>query len=101
MRPVHPSIEGLKVPDVRDATCADNERMEIFIEKAYSFWLKKPQRTQSIDVFSVLRNVKDLWIQYNFWDTTSQSSIFNQGYELTFKSKIVYNVRFWYSDYSL
>ena len=39
------SIEGLQVPDVRDATCAEKEQMDLFIKKAYSFWLKKPRRT--------------------------------------------------------
>ena len=35
-QPMLISIEGLQVPDVQDATCAENEQMEKFIEKAYS-----------------------------------------------------------------
>ena len=48
--------------------------------------LTKPKKTLSIDFVTVVRTVKGLMIQFNLWDTASQSTIFDQGYDLTFKS---------------
>ena len=38
------SIEGVAIPDVRDATTDDEAAFSKLIDKAYNVWLTKPRR---------------------------------------------------------
>jgi len=38
------SVEGLHIPDMRDATATEDDDMDTFIASAYNFRLKKHRR---------------------------------------------------------
>lgn len=41
------SVEGIALPDVRNATADDEEAFNKLLDKAYNLWLKKPRRVTS------------------------------------------------------